>query len=370
MTIRVICRCGGHLFVRDDLAGQSAKCPTCGARIVVSTENSGLPGTVPAPLAPRSAHPATRESKQMATWYYTKQSKTFGPFSSTQLRQLADSGLIQPSDCVWRDGLLEWIYAGSVKGLFPDGAKQPTADQTSPTPKPRCALPPPLPPSPTPAHRVRKERPEVFEKLYNRVLTLSIPVTVATLLIDVIPVAGQVSQLCGTILWIVVSNMFLYKSWAQIQDGQARTTPGKAVGYRFIPFYLLYWEFVAIKGLATDINLYSRQRAIPVQPVSEKLSHWYCVMYILTCIPVIGVLFLIPAVVLALIQMNQVKEVSMAIAESKMAAELDAHRKSTTSPEDRSNLAAIDLLAEGLKVAGQIVIGSLHENDHKDNASE
>ena len=54
----------------------------------------------------------------------------------------------------------------------------------------------------------------------------------------------------------VVFLILTYKMWAAIQDGYARTTPGKAVGYQFIPFYDLYWLFQAYWGFAKDCSAY------------------------------------------------------------------------------------------------------------------
>jgi len=48
----------------------------------------------------------------------------------------------------------------------------------------------------------------------------------------------------------------LYKFWQVIQDGHARTIPGKAVGFLFIPIFSYYWLFVAYFGLAMDLNRY------------------------------------------------------------------------------------------------------------------
>ena len=39
-----------------------------------------------------------------------------------------------------------------------------------------------------------------------------------------------------------------------IQAGGVRTTPGKAVGFLFIPFFNLYWVFTTYVGLAKDWN--------------------------------------------------------------------------------------------------------------------
>lgn len=58
-----------------------------------------------------------------------------------------------------------------------------------------------------------------------------------------------VSALVG-LLGLIVFFVLTYRMWAAIQDGHARTTPGKAVGYQFIPFYNLYWVFQAYWGFA------------------------------------------------------------------------------------------------------------------------
>jgi len=52
----------------------------------------------------------------------------------------------------------------------------------------------------------------------------------------------------------VVLCVLLYKAWAAIQGDYARTTPGKAVGFLFIPVFNLYWLFQAFWGYARDYN--------------------------------------------------------------------------------------------------------------------
>lgn len=48
--------------------------------------------------------------------------------------------------------------------------------------------------------------------------------------------------------------MILHRGWKLVQDGEARTTPGKAVGFCFIPFFNFYWLFVSHYGLLQEIN--------------------------------------------------------------------------------------------------------------------
>jgi hypothetical protein len=88
----------------------------------------------------------------------------------------------------------------------------------------------------------------------------------------------------------VAFGVMVYRLWAQVQDGQARTTPGKALGYLFIPFYNFYWAFVALPGLAEELNRCLRNRGLSVKPASPKLMIAYCVLCIVGAVPLIGLL--------------------------------------------------------------------------------
>jgi GYF domain 2 len=52
-------------------------------------------------------------------YYFTKDGKQYGPVSALQLRRLADTGRLQPTDRVREDGTDGWVAAAIVKGLFP-----------------------------------------------------------------------------------------------------------------------------------------------------------------------------------------------------------------------------------------------------------
>jgi len=53
-------------------------------------------------------------------WYYNKGDKRHGPATIEQLRQVAASGQLEPTDLVWKKGMAEWTSASGVKGIFPD----------------------------------------------------------------------------------------------------------------------------------------------------------------------------------------------------------------------------------------------------------
>jgi hypothetical protein len=54
----------------------------------------------------------------MDEWYYTKNNQQMGPVSWDELKQLADSGVLKPSDMVWKEGLVNWVKAEKREGLF------------------------------------------------------------------------------------------------------------------------------------------------------------------------------------------------------------------------------------------------------------
>jgi len=60
---------------------------------------------------------------------------------------------------------------------------------------------------------------------------------------------------CALLIWAsVLIYIYLYRAWRLLQPGNVRTTPGKAIGYMFIPFFSGYWVFVLFVGLANDWN--------------------------------------------------------------------------------------------------------------------
>jgi GYF domain 2 len=58
----------------------------------------------------------------MAEWYYTRNNQQMGPVSWDELRQLASTGLLHPTDMVWKEGMVDWQRSGKVDGLHGDRA--------------------------------------------------------------------------------------------------------------------------------------------------------------------------------------------------------------------------------------------------------
>jgi hypothetical protein len=78
----------------------------------------------------------------------------------------------------------------------------------------------------------------------------------AAAFVSMVPLLGVVFLLVA----LVAAMVWLHGAWRSVPDQMRYTdagrwiTPGQAVGYNFIPFYNLYWVFVANLGLCEAIN--------------------------------------------------------------------------------------------------------------------
>ena len=222
-------------------------------------------------------------------WYYSIEGNQTGPCSEEEFQQLLTDGTISRETPVWRDGLKDWLPAGQVEGLVAMQAvpAQPAATQPVATEPPAAAAQNPYAVSPAstigstaslgsyPSFAVKKAN-------FKLHLIIHLVVPAAVFLIMMIAMMGAgasasaspsgepsdtaaaalgisfmfmmaalyISLIAGSIIGLV----HLYRAWFCLQPGGAQTTPGKAVGFLFIPFFNLYWYFIAYKGFADDWN--------------------------------------------------------------------------------------------------------------------
>ncbi len=189
--------------------------------------------------------------------YYTSGGEQFGPVTLDRLKALCSAGEIdRAADFVWWEGLSDWVPAGQVEGLFP--AQRPTGGAGA------ADIP---------------RRPK--RASFGLVLTLEIVAFVISFLGGLllgIGAAENEDALLGTgvvliiigFLVAVVGGIFgliyLYRAWLIVQGSTARTTPGKAVGFLFIPLFNLYWQFQAVYGWAKDYNAFREDYALTAAP--------------------------------------------------------------------------------------------------------
>lgn len=71
-------------------------------------------------------------------WHYIRGGNQAGPVSAAELKQLASTGQISPTDLVWKDGLSDWVPAAKVKGLF--GPQSEVSGTSNSAPRPVGAI--------------------------------------------------------------------------------------------------------------------------------------------------------------------------------------------------------------------------------------
>jgi len=78
----------------------------------------------------------------MSEWHCYVDGKQYGPVSDADLRAWIQQGRVKPTDNVWREGMADWIPAGSVPELLSPGAVVPaTGFQPPPPTGPGMGLP-------------------------------------------------------------------------------------------------------------------------------------------------------------------------------------------------------------------------------------
>ena len=226
-------------------------------------------------------------------WYYNVNNQPTGPIDDTAMQNLVKSGAIAPTTLVWQEGMAQWQTLGmtALAPLAPVANTPPAAPMQSyqPTQVQGYGM------MVKPAAMQIKEMNDMF--MWYWICLIGILIT-----------AG-LSAVASVILFYII----LYRSWGLIQDGYARTTPGKAIGYCFIPFYNFYWMFEAIPGLVKDMNNFIARRNLPIQRMDPGLATAYCVLTLVSIIPYVGYVTAVAAFVIQIILLKKIKDTSVAI---------------------------------------------------------
>lgn len=224
-------------------------------------------------------------------WYYIdNQGQQQGPISAEALKELASQGLVLPQSLVWTDGLEQWVEARTVDGLFSTPAVQtpvvipsPTASQpiqiataplisSTPTTSPIKGIaavqpnPYSAPATASPVAAPEGEYPATITKggsfglIILLYLSCFILAFIGSLLgqqqggnptaaLAVMVLACAISLYSGILFYI-----YLYRAWAALRPGGGTISPGKAVGFMFIPFFNIVWIFICFSRLAKEWN--------------------------------------------------------------------------------------------------------------------
>lgn len=227
-------------------------------------------------------------------WYYIDNEKQVGPFDEAQIASFINKGTIKRSTKVWREGMEDWMSAvqTDLSKLF------------FTVPPPVATKSQPIYARPIPDYYRRPESLKTMWLWYAILCGVGYPLCFVVIgILFVIPAA-------------VLGFILMYRWWESIQDGNPRTTPGKAVGYSFIPFFNFYWWYVAFVGLVKDINIYCRERAIPAK-VDEGMALAYYILLLTTIIPYVGMVTALGSIVVGIILTKQITETVIMIIKNK-----------------------------------------------------
>jgi hypothetical protein len=75
----------------------------------------------------------------------------------------------------------------------------------------------------------------------------------------------------SAIYLMVVQLILWWKAWKSVQEYGARTTPGQAIGFLFLPVVNLYWVFQAFWGYSKDFNSNIDEYGLDVRRLPEGL---------------------------------------------------------------------------------------------------
>lgn len=202
--------------------------------------------------------------------HISKDDKQLGVFSEEQIESMIASKMLSPSDLYWKEGMEDWLSLRTGFSSF-------------------ASTPPPLrnsrqedfqqTPTVLSGHiqRVRKLA-IIFLSIFACWKAVSFMLTLVLVFGDlyystqdsievVQKILSVIFDLTG-VTGIVFASMLHYKCWKALPSQSARTTPGKAVGFLFIPFYSYYWGFVSIVGLAKDYQKWAQNQHVQMKESS------------------------------------------------------------------------------------------------------
>ena len=195
-----------------------------------------------------------RGFKIMKQYHVIKNDEQLGPFSEDHLKEQLSNGELSFNDICWAEGMEEWQPIHATIEL-PEMAAPPPAPVTPPPPTPVTPPPPPTPVTPPPPP-VMSQQPDKQEPIgWIAALVAMSVVAVLSILLSFFYLAEEAigwsfvrPMLLLSVPFLIAAAVFCsilhYKCWAAVPQQYRCTTPARAIGFLFIPFYNFYWAFI------------------------------------------------------------------------------------------------------------------------------
>ena len=215
-----------------------------------------------------------------ARWWLTAGEKAEGPFPADHVAEWLKSGQISPDTLACEESGKEWRRLHEIP-FFAGFTWQSTSAPTAPHCPPGMAaiswlVTPPVAPG-------------TFQAKFG-ILTAAIVLSAVGLALELLAAmfVGAFGidslSLCASIASGVTWLVYHYQLWAMIPPEYAETTPGRAVGFLFIPFYNFYWIFQSTMGVARGLNRCAEPGNTPEPGASVGLATAYSVTWIATLV--------------------------------------------------------------------------------------
>ena len=141
----------------------------------------------------------------------------------------------------------------------------------------------PSPPPPPPPPPEETSRLNLWFRLGTCISLLAIALLFIVLILEKIFDVTAASILTAFPIFLIIGLLcgccILHKLWSLIPAEEAKTTPGKVVGFLFIPFFNLYWNFIAFYDLAQTLNSLTSRRALENKKVIKGLCLSFCIFF-------------------------------------------------------------------------------------------
>jgi hypothetical protein len=214
-------------------------------------------------------------------WYYEVNHQPVGPVSEEAIADLLRARTIDALTLVWQEGMSDWKHLGETelnemsRHLSPaaPAVLMPNLSQPNGFPFPRVEAA-----APTVSSAVPRVRSQSLKRVFTWWAGSMAFVALYQLFAGLFPDSSILVTLSClaevvVIYYTVMQFVLLFNFWRIDQDGAASTTPGKAVGFLFIPFFNIYWVFRAYTGLALDQNRYSKAHFADRPETAVRKAH-------------------------------------------------------------------------------------------------
>lgn len=222
----------------------------------------------------------------MSEWHYSKNGNASGPVDGATLKRLARDGELLRTDLVWKEGMANWLPALRVKGLFdatPPASATAAPMTTASAPQPPASLAYASPRTGNEAlpAEVRPRSPIPFTIIAALMFASGLVVayqayflsgSAQDVLVSVIGTCGfLVLAIPALVLWMVWI-FGVHRDVRTLTHGQYTISPGKAVGFSFIPLFDAFWACYMPYSLTHEINRHLRQHGKTLIPTGLVLA--------------------------------------------------------------------------------------------------